>query len=54
MGSTGNTHEALIVVTARMFDSEDAGDFVAAAYWASVRERVLIRIDREVGRTAGA
>jgi hypothetical protein len=38
------------VVTERMLDAEDAGDFVAAAYWAAVRARVIIRIGNEVGR----
>ena len=34
---------ALKVVTDRMLDAEEAGDFIAAAYWAAVRERVIIR-----------
>ncbi|MFF1877920.1 hypothetical protein [Leifsonia sp. NPDC058230] len=43
----GNPNMALIVVTERMLEAEDAGNFVAAAYWAAVRARVLIRIAKE-------
>jgi hypothetical protein len=50
MGATNRPSTALIVVTERMLDAEDAGDFVAAAYWAAVRTRVIIRIGNEVGQ----
>jgi hypothetical protein len=50
MGTTNRPSTALIVVTERMLDAEDAGDFVAAAYWAAVRARVIIRIGNEVGQ----
>jgi hypothetical protein len=54
MGSSSSSSEALIVVTERMLDAEDSGDFVAAAYWAAVRARVLIRIGRELSRPGEA
>ncbi|MFF1634156.1 hypothetical protein [Leifsonia sp. NPDC058248] len=53
MASTGNADRGLLVVTERMLDAEDAGDFVAAAYWAAVRARVIIRIADEAGRPRG-
>jgi hypothetical protein len=54
MGSMENPSTALMVVTQRMLAAEDAGDFVAAAYWAAVRARVIIRIGKEASRPGGA
>ncbi|GAA1446167.1 hypothetical protein [Leifsonia poae] len=53
MDSTGNSSEALVVVTDRMLNAEEAGDYVAAVYWAAVRARVIIRIANEVSRPGG-
>ena len=50
MSATSSPSTALIVVTERMLDAEENGDFVAAAYWAAVRTRVIIRIGNEVGQ----
>jgi hypothetical protein len=54
MDPTSHPSEALIVVTERMLDAEDSGDFIAAAYWAAVRARVIIRIGNEVGQRGDA